>query len=159
MSTERQAGFTLIEMIVAIMIISIGVAGVIAAFVANVRGSADALVSKQLLAIAEEMLEEVELKPYADSGAHPANGITSCGVAAAARNTFDEVLDYNNYQTTGICNINGNAIPGLENFNVAVQIQPMMLGGVANTWRISVTATQGADAITLDGFRTNYAGI
>lgn len=148
-------GFTLIEMIVAIVIISIGVAGVLAAFMVNVRGSADAVVNKQLLAIAEEMLEEIELKPYAVNGTAPGNASVNCG-ATAARSGFDDVRDYNGYQTTGICDIDGNAVAGLEGYNVAVSVQMAVLGGIANALRITVTATRGLDTITLDGFRTQH---
>src|ERR1035437_6548371 len=86
--TRRTSGFTLIEMIMAIMIIGIGLAGVLLAFNVAVKSSADPMIHKQMLAIAEEMMEEILLKPYA-----PAAGtISGCNRASA-----DDVSDYNGY--------------------------------------------------------------
>lgn len=153
---QSNCGFTLIEMIVAILIISIAVVGVISAYVASVRGSGDAAVNKQLVAIAEGMMEEILLKPYAVNGAPPGNGPTSCG-GAADRSAFDDVRDYAGYQTNGICDIGGNSVAGLGGYGVAVAITPAFpLSGVADTLRITVTATASGQAIALDGFRTNY---
>lgn len=150
-------GFTLIELIIAIIIISVAVAGVLAAYITSVKGSGDALVSKQLVAIAEEMMEEILLKPYDVSGAPPGNAVTNCG-AAASRAAFDDVRDYAGYQTNGICDIDGNAITGLGGYRVAVAVDSSFaLSGIANTLRVTVTASTGGQSITLDGFRTNYA--
>lgn len=150
-------GFTLIELIIAVLIISVAVAGVLAAYVNSVKGSGDALVNKQLIAIAEEMLEEILLKPYAVTGTAPGNVPVSCG-PAASRAAFDDVRDYAGYQTNGICDIDGNAIPGLGGYRVSVAIDPgFALGGIANTLRVTVTTSASGQSIVLDGFRTNYA--
>lgn len=154
---SRHRGFTLIELIVAIIIISVAVAGVLAAYVTSVKGSGDALVSKQLVAIAEEMMEEILLKPYKVVGTAPSNSPTSCG-STASRAFFDDVRDYAGYQTNGICDIDGNAIAGLGGYRVAVVIDPAFtLGGIANTLHVTVTASTNGQSITLDGFRTYYA--
>lgn len=156
MSIKRaQAGFTLIELIMAIVIIAIGVTGVLAAYINSVRGGADAVVSKQLISIAEEMMEEVLLKPHAVNGVAPANALTACGVAAN-RDGFDDVRDYNGYQTTGICNSAGQAVAGLGDYNVLVTVNIANLDGVANALRVTVTATRGGQNLVLDGFRTQY---
>lgn len=157
------AGFTLIEMIVAIVIISVGLAGVLSAFNVNVRSSADPLLRKQMLAVAEEMMEEILLKPFAISGAAPANALVACGVAGAVRAGFDDVRDYSGYGTTGICDIDGAAVAGLANYNVSVLVAnpalPADFGGlpVADVLRVTVTVTLNADTLTLVGWRTNYA--
>jgi MSHA pilin protein MshD len=52
-------------MIVAIVILGVGLAGVLTAFSTTVKSSADPMLNKQMLAIAEGMLEEILLKPYA----------------------------------------------------------------------------------------------
>lgn len=156
MSIRRaESGFTLIELIVAIVIISIGVVGVLAAYISSVKGSADAVVGKQLVSIAEEMMEEVLLKPHAVNGGAPANALTACG-PGASRAAFDDIRDYNGYQTTGICDIDGGAVSGLSGYGVAVQVQTVNLGGIANTLRVTVTASRGTQNLVLDGFRTAY---
>lgn len=151
---RRQSGFTLVELVVAIIIIGVGVAGVLAAYMNSVKGSADAVVGKQLVAIAEEMMEEVLLKPYAVTGGAPSNVLTACGVAAN-REAFDDVRDYNAYQTTGICDGEGDAVPGLGGYGVAVTVQATVLDGIA-ALRVTVTASNGTQNFVLDGFRTDY---
>src|ERR1035437_5893435 len=59
-----QAGFTLIELVLFIAIIGIAVAGVLIAYDYAARGSADPVVRKQALAIAEALLEEIQQMPF-----------------------------------------------------------------------------------------------
>ena len=61
---RRHHGFSLIELIMFIVIVSASVAGVLVAIDRTARASADPLVIKQALAIAEALLEEVELMPF-----------------------------------------------------------------------------------------------
>lgn len=145
-----QSGFALIEMVLAIVILGIGLAGVLIAFSTVTRGSADPLVAQQMLAIAEEMLEEIQLKPY--------TAAANTAPAACARNTYNDVLDYNGYATSGqVCTIDGTAIPSLAGFSVRVLVQATTLAGVGAARRIDVTVTRGPDSFTLTGWRTDFA--
>ena len=63
---RRQRGVTLIELIVFIVIVSVGLAGVLTVFNVVVRNSADPLVTKQALAVADALLEEILLKDFCD---------------------------------------------------------------------------------------------
>ncbi len=147
---DRQRGLTLIEMVLAIVIVSVGLAGVLLAFSTVTRASADPVVAQQMLAIAEEMLEEIELKPYTVA----ANATPS----PCARNTFNDVLDYDGYTAaSGICTIDGTAIPSLATYAVQVHVQAGTLGGVGSARRIDVTVTHGSDSLTLTGWRTDFA--
>ena len=141
---------TLIEMVIAIVILGVGLTGVMLALSTVTRGSADPLVAQQLLAIAEEMLEEVELKPYAVAA--------NAAPAAHARNTFNDVLDYNGYTASGqIYTIDGTAIPSLAGYSLRVQVQAAALAGVAEALRIDVTVSRGSTSLTLSGWRTGFA--
>ena len=59
-----QAGATLVELVVFIVVVSVAVAAVLLAMNAVTRGSPDPMMRKQALAIAEALLEEVELMPF-----------------------------------------------------------------------------------------------
>ena len=145
-----QRGMTLIEIVLAIVILGVGLAGVLLAFSTVTRGSADPVVAQQMLAIAEEMLEEIELKPYAAAA--------NTAPAACARNTYNDVLDYNGYATSGqVCTIDGSAIPSLAGYSVRVQVQAGTLAGVGAARRIDVTVTRGTSSLTLTGWRTDFA--
>jgi MSHA pilin protein MshD len=148
-SRRRVRGMTLIELIVAIVVISVGLVGVLAAFNQAVLHSADPVVRKQMLAIAEEMMEEITLKPVT-AAANAAPG-------GCARNTFNDVADYNGYKSTGICDIDGSAIGSLASYDVSVAVAANALPNGIAALRIEVTVMHGADTLTLVGYRTGWA--
>jgi MSHA pilin protein MshD len=146
----RQRGMTLIEMVVAIVVIGVGLAGVLLAFSTTVRGSAEPIVQRQMAVIAEEMIEEIMLKPYA-AQAHVAP-------AACARDTYNDLADYNGYATSGqICTIDGTPMPLLSGYSVAVSVTAGTLGGVGAARRIVVTVSHGQQSLRLSAWRTDFA--
>ncbi|MBU1236888.1 MAG: prepilin-type N-terminal cleavage/methylation domain-containing protein [Gammaproteobacteria bacterium] len=149
---RRVRGMTLIELVLAIVVIGVGLAGVLVAFNQAVFGSADPMIRKQMLSIAEEMMEEITLKPFAAGAAVPPAG--------CARSTHDDVADYNGYASVGICDIDGTAIPSLATYNVAVTVTATaMPNGIAaaDAFQIVVTVTHGTETLTLVGYRTRWA--
>ena len=165
LTERRQHGFTLIEMIIAIVVLGVGLTGVLAAYMNSVRGSADALVAKQLVAVAEMMMEEILLKPYTPPPGSAAPGATgallACGGpgSAADRSGYDEVGDYNGYQTSSACGADGSPVAGLAGYAVSVAVSSVNFAGVANALQVRVTATRGGQSMVLDGIRTDYAGV
>lgn len=145
---KRIGGFTLIEMVIAIVVIGIGLAGVLMVFNVTVKSSADPLIHKQMLAIAEEMIEEISLKPYT-----PGTGT----IAGCNRSAADDVSDYNGY-SQAICDIDGTAVAGLSGYTVAVTVS------LAAPWQtlttgvkqITVTVAHGGESMALTGWRTDY---
>lgn len=142
-------GMTLIELILAIVVIGVGLAGVLVAYNQAVRGSADPMVRRQMLAIAEEMMEEISLKPYAPQAPGPAAG--------CARSGFNDVSDYNGYAAAAVCDIDGGAIPVLAGYGIAVTVSAAVLPNGVAAKRVAVTVTHGADSLTLTGYRTDWA--
>ncbi len=154
MYSRRMAGVTLIELIIAIVIVSAALAGLVAAFTAANRASADPVITQQMLAIGEGMMEEVLLKPFAVDNA-----------ASPTRADFNDVRDFDpaddanpGYASTGINDIDGNAIAGLETYNVSVRVNRngVALANVAagDALRVTVTVTHGAQQLALTGWRT-----
>jgi MSHA pilin protein MshD len=145
----RARGFTLTELVVLIVVIAFALAGVMLAFSTAVGRSADPLPYKQALAIAEGLLDEIQLSSYA---AQPGGG--------ANRQDFDDVLDYNGYTTAGgMVGINGVAIPGLGAYNVAppIIVATPGLNGVAEAMLITVSVTGPNNlVVTVSGYRVNY---
>jgi MSHA pilin protein MshD len=145
----RARGMTLMELILAIVVIGVGLAGVLVAFNQAVRGSADPMVRKQMLAIAEEMMDEIALKPYAPAA--------NAAPVACARNTYNDISDYNGYAAAAICDIDGNAIASLAAYGVSVSVTLGALPNGVAAKKIVVRVTHGADALTLNGYRTDWA--
>ena len=159
----RESGMTLIELVVAIVILAVGVAGVMAVFSTTVRGSSDPLVRKQMLAIAEQMMEEITLQPFAPT---PPAHVNTPGVCPS-RASFNDILDYHQLKTTnGVCDTTGTPLPQLAAYNMEVDVnQAVTLAstsgagniGAGNVYRIRVTVTHGNESLQLIGWRTNYA--
>lgn len=146
---ERQRGFTLMEAVVAIVVIGVALAGVLLAVRESVRGSADPVVQRQLLAVAQQFMDEVQLKPWATAA--------NDAPAGCARDTYNDLLDYHGYSSSGICAVDGTAIPLLDGYAVNITVAAGTLGGVAAARKITVTVTRGADSLTLTGWRTDHA--
>lgn len=156
MSSSRQSGMTLIELIVAIVIIGIGLAGVLLTFSTTVRSSADPLVRKQMSAVADEMMEEILLKPFAVSAPNPP-------FAGCARLAFNDVRDYDGYSAVNVCDIDGTT--ALNGYAISVSVSPpaaapVSLSGVAagDQLTIRVTVRREGESYSLSGWRTCYAG-
>lgn len=154
MFSKRMAGVTLVELIIAIVIVSAALGGLVAAFTRANVASADPVVTQQMLAIGESMMEEVLLKPFDN---------TPNEVAAPTRAQFNDVRDYDagddaapGYASTGIRDIDGEPIAGLASYNVSVRVNNVALGGVAagDALRVTVTVTHGARQLALTGWRT-----
>jgi MSHA pilin protein MshD len=171
-----QRGLTFVELIFFILVVGIGVAGILLVYTTTVRGSADALVRKQLLAVAEGLLEEVQLMPFTycdpdDPDAVTATSTADCTVVEAlgpeggetrysATSPFDNVNDYLGFSMAGIRDITNTPIGGLSAYSASVTVTEGGLGiaPAADVLRITITvAGPGGDSITLDGYRTRYA--
>jgi MSHA pilin protein MshD len=133
---------------------------VLLAFTTTVRHSADPMVRKQMSAIAEEMMEEILLKPFAIAAPDPP-------FAGCARLAYNDVRDYNGYSAVDICDIDGTTV--LSGYGVSVSVSPpagspvslsVVSGVVPTTDQLTVTVavTHGSDSYSLTGWRTCYAG-
>lgn len=154
MSSERRArarGMTLVELVIAILVLGVGLSGVLLAYATVTRGSADPLVHRQMLAVAETLLEEIQLKPYAVAA--------NAAAAGCARDTWNDLRDYHGYSTTDrICTADGTPVAALAGYSVSVSVTPATLAGVTQALRIDVTVRRGSERLTMSGWRVDYAG-
>lgn len=147
----RQAGVTLVELLVSIVIVAIA-AGTILGLLATTTGaSADPLLRHQASAIAEAYLEEVLLRPFADPDGADGEG---------SRDAFDDLDDYDGLVDAGARDQFGNPIPGLDAYTVSVSVVPSStLPGVpgGDAFRVDVLVSRGSDInLLLSGYRTRY---
>lgn len=148
MSIRRQSGISLIELIIYIAIVSVGIAGILSVMSVTAQHSADPMMRKQALAVAESLLEEVLLKEYDN----PVGGYSG-----PDRTQFDDVDDYNGYSMTGISDIGGSPIAALSSYNASVAVSGTTLSGVAAKLVTVTVSGPGSLSIALSGYRTDYA--
>ncbi len=175
-----QAGLSLIELVMFIVIVGIGVAGILSVLNLTAQKSADPMIRKQMLAAAESLLEEVELMPftYCDpddpavlTALNPAGCVTAEGTttipASEGRGTatpFDNVGDYGG--TTGtltispLTDVSNSSIGMLGGYSATVNVATSTLGGIAAADSLLITVTVTAstgESLALSGYRTRYA--
>lgn len=150
-----QGGFSLVEMVVFMVIVTTAIAGVIGALSFMGRHSADPLVRKQAIAIAESLMQEIQQMPFTfcdpdDPNASTATGYGDCANPQnatlngptpstesrySATDPFDNVADYGGFAMpgggcAGICRIgNATALPGLNPYAASVAISQVGASG------------------------------
>ena len=147
---RRQTGTTLIELVIAIVIVSIAVSAVLMVMSMTVGYSADPMIRYQAVAIAEAYLEEISLKAFADPGG---------GDGEASRDLYDDVDDYHGLVDVGARNQFDAALPGLGNYTVSVTVTQSAFSGIAasDSYLINVTVTHPANInFTLSAYRPNF---
>ena len=148
---RRQAGTTLIELVISIVIVSIAVSAVLMAFSMTVGYSADPMIRHQAIAIAEAYLEEIALKAFDDP-----DGVDG----EANRTLYDDVNDYNGLVDVGARDQFNAALAGLYDYTVTVAVTASSaLPSIASTdlFLISVTITHAADInFTVSAYRANF---
>lgn len=151
MSMIRQAGATLIELVIAIVIISIAAGAILMAMSTSLTASADPMIRHQAVAIAEAYLEEISLKSFADP-----DGVDGEG----SRDLYDDVDDYNGLVDNGARNQFDAAIADLSGYTVSVSVTASSaLPSIASTdlFLISVQVTHSINVdITVSGYRANF---
>ncbi len=143
---RRLRGVTLIELIVAIVVLAIAVTSIIGFLSSIAARSADSLVREQAVAIASSYLNEALAKPFGSSG-------------ALTRANFTAVSDYSGLIDNGAHDQSGAALANLTQFRVAVSVVAGVLGAVpANeVVRVDVTVNHPSGVVVaMSGYRTKY---
>lgn len=140
MNRSRTRGFTLIELIVFIVIVGVALAGILSVMNTSVKSSADPMVRKQAMALADSIMEEILLKSYTSSS------------TGTSRATYDGVDDYNGLTQTAFTDL---AAAGLSSYAVLIHVGAASLNGVP-VKRVTVTVSRGGENIVMTGYRSNY---
>ena len=80
----RQDGLTLVELVIFIIVVGVALAGVLTVLNVTVKSSADPLIRKQMLSIAEALLEEVQMHQFTYCDPTDANAATASSPAGCA---------------------------------------------------------------------------
>ena len=166
-------GFSLIELIVAIVIIGTAVIGIMSVMNFLAARSADPAIQEQALLIGEAYLEEILLKPFLDPTPKPEVTNVCPPQEAGGRSVYDNVCDYNGLVNVGARDQFNTPISGLEGYTISVTVTgdaTVTLGPATNqivndggsnpfvrVLRVDVRV-QGplGQNVTLTGYRTNF---
>jgi MSHA pilin protein MshD len=146
---------SLVEIVVAMVIIAISLTGTLMLVDTTTRRSADPMLERQATSIAESYLEEALQKNYLD----PTDG-TLCPTPEGARALFDNVCDFNGLDDAGARDQSGNAITGLDGYRVQVSVDTAAnlgtLFGSSEVLRVDITVTDPTGRpLALSGYRTS----
>ena len=177
MSSSRQRGLSLVEVVIFIVVLGIGLAGMAIIYNQLTLASVDPVVRKQAVAIANSLMEEIQLRPftYCDPDDPDVFKGPPCGTPEGLgpevgggvetrynEPRFDNVNDYHGFADS-IKDIYEVPIDGLSDYSVSVDIvnagadfTPAVPADAA--LRITVTVTGPANVgVALQGYRLRYA--
>lgn len=154
-----EGGATLVEMVISIVIIAIVVTGTLLLVQKVAVHSADPMIERQSLAIAQAYLEEILLRPYWDPALGSGGG--ACPAAPGSRALYDNVCDYRGLDDAGAMDQTGTAVSGLGAYRVRVAVDTAAtlgdLSGSASVLRVDVRVTHPAAVdLVLSGFKARY---
>lgn len=179
---RRQHGITFVELVMFIVIVSVGITGILLILNFATSRSADPQRQKQALAIAEALLEEVQGSRFtfcdasdatAETAQSPSVGASGCtsivenvGRDAGEARPYDNVNDYVtafNAPETYSSDATGQNFPA--GYTATVTISPAALNGIAsdttpanmNALHVHVAVSYTGGEVVLDGYRTRYS--
>lgn len=130
-----ESGFSLVELIMFIVIVSVGLAGLMMAMDVSTKSSADPVIRKQALTIAESLLEEIELQKFSPTD------------VTVGRENYNDIFDYNGL-TGAVYHANSSVlVAGLESYSVNVAV----VSGVAATLPVTPAASAALITVTVNG--------
>jgi prepilin-type N-terminal cleavage/methylation domain-containing protein len=142
----RQTGMTLIEVVIATVIIAIAGSTIVGLLASMARHSADAMSQAQSTSIARAYLNEILARSF------------QCSGTPALRRDFDCVGRYHGLDEPPTDRF-GTAIPNLSGYRVQVTVSPVALGPIsaADARLIVVTVTDAFGGRTvLSGIKTDH---
>ena len=157
-----QRGLTLIELIMFIVIVIVSLAGILLVINTVVKSSADPVVRKQSIAMADAVLEEILLKAYQNpAGGYDTTVPANC--ASPDRSLIDDVSDFACFDgSTSAKKILGSQMiasatgPLPDTFSATVAVSAVTVS-TQSMKKITVTVTDPSGATyALSGYRGNY---
>ena len=175
LTSKRNSGFTIVELIMTILILSIATAGVVGSLSYGLRYSADAMPRAKTVALAQAYFDEIMAKRYDETT--PLGGLPACSVAtipctdAAAfddgevRSSYDDVDDFHGLDERPPRNADGMAMTDYDEFRVQIAVRypdatetaALGIGASTDAKLVSLTVTTpDGDAVTFGLLRANF---
>lgn len=158
----RQRGVTLIETIIFMIMVSVGVIGLVSVMNPLIRASADPMITKQMVAVAESLLNEVLHQPYTWCDPDDANAATAQAYGGCASNSqnalgptpntetrdgsggsgefFDNVRDYAGFAMDNVADPAGGSVINGYRAEVAI-VEAGASFGIAADAALAITVT------------------
>ena len=171
----QQAGFTLIETIIVIVLVGAMMAGMTSLFMNNVGNSHRPFLRQRALAVANAFMDEIQHKRWNEATpvgggcvqtvSNPClAGLPAAGIgpdAGETRATYDDIDDYNGLSQSPPQDSSGTNMPGYSGYTAVVTVaQPgAAWNGVpaADVRLITVTVTStSGEAISVSAYRVNF---
>ena len=163
--SRRQRGFSLLEVVAAIVILGLMFGGFVTVYATILHQSAEPQLGAQAITIADAYMNEITSRAYRD----PDTGVL-CGGPEAQRTGFDDVCDYDALPQNGCtatspacpvlgdcpCGRAGQPSDGLPGFQVSVGVVPALLAGV-NGLQVQVRVSHAGlagNGVVLQSFRS-----
>lgn len=186
-SRARQHGFNLIELILFMLIVSVGVVGLLGTMNSAVINSVDPMLQKQALSIAESLLLEIERQPFSYCDPEDANAATATSAAGCSAGLsqdtlsgpipatesrdgssgsyYDNVTDYARSPALVLNNVsdaNNPPIATMTGYTATVTMSWAdstfgFSNGSHNAIKILVNVQSGPANVSLTGYRIRYA--
>ena len=158
-NAHRAAGFTLVELVLTLLLISIAALGVGYTLSFGLGREADSLWQTKSVALAAAYFEEIEAKRYDETS--PLGGVPPCSPSTTAcsgagafndgetRAQYDDVDDFNGLVDAPPRDAEGNVRTGYESYSVSVTVAYLAgaiatglgLDGVTDAKRVEVAVT------------------
>ena len=157
MTSATERGFTLIELIVFIVVVSAGLAGILSVMNTTVQFSAEPMARKQAMVLAESILEEVVQKDYADTDLlDPTLNPKAVHVKDEKRANMDDVDDYHDTTESIFTDWPTSLSDYKVNIGVVKTQWSVNTGPKVPVKKITVTVTGEGHTISLSGYRADY---
>ncbi len=170
---HQQAGFTLVETVIVIVLVGVMMAGMTALFINNVGNSHRPYLRQKALAVTNAFMDEIlrkqwnEATPLGGGCVNTASGFCATGPAVItigtegeSRGTYDDIDDYHGLNQSPPQDSSGTNMPGYDGYTVNVSVvQPGVNWNAvpaADVRLITVSVTSSNETITISAYRVNF---
>lgn len=148
-TSHNQRGISLIELVMFIVIVSVALAGILLVMNVTTKSSADPLVHKQAFAIAESLLEEVELMPFTfcdPDDLHAASAVSATVGGGGCNSTVEAPGPENAFAEQPTAETRYHATTPFDNVNDYHGFDSVADGGIRDIAGNTITALSGYSA-------------